>query len=108
MKRVLLASLLCGFTCAVSAQSVTISAETDTTADLAQRDARDDEEQWFADRNCMRQTGSRIVARHNAQRDNTERRCVSANGRVYTREDLRSTGVVDLGEALRKLDPSIR
>lgn len=108
MKRLLLASLLFGFTGTVLAQSVTISAQTDAAAELAQRDARSDDERWFADRNCMRQTGSRIVARHNAQSGKAGQRCVSANGRVYTREDLQRTGVVDIADALRRLDPSIR
>ena len=29
-------------------------------------------------------------------------------GRVYTQDDLRSTGQVDIAQALRMLDPSIR
>ena len=107
MKRVLLASLLCGFACTVSAQSVTISAGTDTSPNLAQSHDRDEDEQWFADRHCMRQTGSRIVARHNAKSDRSEQRCVTANGRVYTRGDIERTGVIDMAEALRRLDPSI-
>lgn len=70
---------------------------------------------------CLRDTGSRIVSAHNervrrearrSHRDTTEpgaaaARCVSAHGRVYSREDLDSTGAIDLGDALRQLDPGI-
>ena len=73
---------------------------------------------------CLRDTGSRIVSAHNERvrrevrrsnqdTDTTEpgaaaTRCVSAHGRVYSREDLDSTGAIDLGDALRQLDPAIR
>ncbi|MGH8074311.1 MAG: hypothetical protein ACREO4_09575 [Lysobacter sp.] len=73
-------------------------------------------------RDCMRYTGSRISARRasreaRAQADvEAEEKvgqldrdgCVAANGRVYSREDLRRTGEVDIADALRKLDPAIR
>lgn len=59
---------------------------------IAQRDA---------DRNCMRYTGTRIVARNRPSRD-----CVPQHGHVYTRDDLDSTGEVDMARALRKLDTS--
>ena len=77
----------------------------------AERDAR---------RDCMRYTGSRIIAsradrKARADVDADEKidkldrdGCVSANGRVYSREDLRRTGEVDIADALRKLDPAIR
>ncbi|HZH44701.1 MAG TPA: hypothetical protein VEY50_11530 [Lysobacter sp.] len=54
------------------------------------------------DRNCLRYTGSRLVHR---DRDG---RCAAAAGRVYTRDDIDSTGAVNIGDALRRLDPSIR
>jgi hypothetical protein len=59
------------------------------------------------DRHCLRSTGSRIVAAQNRKADQAGQRCVSANGRAYTREDLDRTGEIDLADALRKLDPSI-
>ena len=70
------------------------------------------------DRNCLRQTGSRLVARYNNPRygstgtardssDKRGQRCVAANGRVYSREDIERTGEIDLADALRKLDPAI-
>ncbi|MGH8085645.1 MAG: hypothetical protein ACREPV_10265 [Lysobacter sp.] len=73
-----------------------------------------------AHRDCMRFTGSRIAA---SRADRKERAdvdvdknvtqldrddCVAANGRVYSRDDLRRTGEVDIADALRKLDPAIR
>lgn len=60
------------------------------------------------DRFCIQETGSRIVAARNARSRSDEKECVSAGGRVYTREDIESTGSVDIKDALRKLDPSIR
>lgn len=58
----------------------------------AERDAR---------RHCLRETGSRLRPRHTADR-------CTAYGRVWTREDLARTGHVDIVEALRTLDVSIR
>lgn len=58
------------------------------------------------DRYCLRATGSRIVERDNAR---GVRRCTVASGRVYSRDDLdRAGGAVDLADALRRLDTSIR
>lgn len=58
------------------------------------------------DRFCLRATGSRIVERANAR---GVRRCTVASGRVYSRDDLdRAGGAVDIADALRRLDPSIR
>lgn len=46
---------------------------------------------------CVRRTGTRIVS---------QRLCLP--GRAYTREDIRRSGALTVGEALRRLDPSIR
>lgn len=58
------------------------------------------------DRVCLRETGTRIRPRAaNAARE----RCLSHTyGRVWTQDDLRSTGQPDIADALRMLDPSIR
>lgn len=53
------------------------------------------------DRNCLRDTGTRIRARAG------ERRCTAFAGRVYSREDIEGTGEVDLASALRRLDTAI-
>lgn len=55
-----------------------------------------------ADRNCMRHTGTRLIARNRPAKD-----CVPQHGRVYTRDDLDRTGEVDMARALRKLDTSV-
>jgi hypothetical protein len=108
MTRFLLASALLAFASVASAQSVTIVDEapeqaTDNPADLAE--GPDGE---FADRLCLRQTGSRIVEARNLRSREGNKECVSRNGRVYTRADIDQTGAVDLADALRRLDPSIR
>jgi len=56
------------------------------------------------DRTCLRETGTNIRSRSTSSKD---RKCIGANGRAYTREDLQHTGEVDIADALRKLDPSI-
>ena len=60
------------------------------------------------DRICIEQTGSRITAARNARSRSAEKECVNAGGRVYTREDIERSGSVDLQDALRRLDPSLR
>jgi outer membrane cobalamin receptor len=60
------------------------------------------------DRFCIEQTGSRITAARNARSKSEQKDCVAAGGRVYTREDIDRTGSVDLKDALRRLDPSLR
>lgn len=62
-----------------------------------------------ADRYCVKKSGSLFMV-ENDRGDNTRGFndvCINAGGRVYTREDIRSTGETDLAQALRKLDPSI-
>lgn len=61
------------------------------------------------DRYCVKHTGTRLMVEDDrADKTRTFRdACVDAGGRVYTREQIESTGEVDLADALRKLDPSI-
>lgn len=60
-------------------------------------------------RNCLRDTGSRIVASANARagKDSKDTKCAPAFGRVYSREDIESTGHQNIADALRTLDPTI-
>ncbi|MGH8078078.1 MAG: hypothetical protein ACREPE_12240 [Lysobacter sp.] len=113
----LLASLLTVGAFSASAQTVGTSVGVDASVQTQSADVNADatfdaNAKPEIDRNCLKHTGSRIVARYNAQRtarasgDKTKR-CVGAFGRVYSREDLDSTGEVDIADALRKLDPSI-
>lgn len=112
----LLASVLATAAFAVSAQGVNASVAVDAGAPAAiDADARLDVDATpQIDRNCLTRTGSRIVARDSTTRSTRERnekfagRCVPANGRVYSREDIERTGEVDIANALRKLDPAIR
>lgn len=57
------------------------------------------------DRQCLRETGSRIQPRKNAK---GERACLPLSGRSYSRDELQRTGKTDVAEALRVLDPAIR
>lgn len=60
-----------------------------------------------SDRFCIRETGSRVTASRNARSRRAEQECVGGGGKVYTRQDIESTGSVDIKEALRRLDPSV-
>lgn len=73
-----------------------------TTAQPARKDevARKDD---VADRNCLKETGSRLATRP----DSRGRKCVNATGRSYTKEDMDRTGAIDLSDALRRLDPAV-
>lgn len=104
-----------GFALAAGAQTptpadpalpVTPTATTATPAPAASQDApvTDESKGASADRNCLKETGSRIKP----QADRKGRRCVNAPGASYNREDLDRTGAVDLKDALRRLDPTVR
>lgn len=67
--------------------------------------------------NCLRHTGSRIgLSKQRRQaRTGTDGQTEAmppcnhgVPGRAYTRDDLNRTGAIDLAEALRRLDPTIR
>lgn len=106
MTRFLLATALCGLAFAASAQTASVS------AGVSAGDGAATDTPALSDRNCLRETGSRLVAARNTAAaqsgDNDRRRCVSAPGRSYSREDLERTGSVDIADALRRLDTSIR
>ncbi|MCE7033248.1 hypothetical protein LY625_11580 [Lysobacter sp. GX 14042] len=67
-----------------------------------------------ADRDCLRYTGTHLRDRDDRAVERGEvgsldrDGCVAANGRVYSRRDLESTGATDIADALRRLDPAIR
>ena len=56
----------------------------------------------LADRNCLKETGSRVI-----RADSKGRKCANATGRAYNRGDIDRTGAVELKDALRKLDPAV-
>ena len=111
LSRLMLAGVIAASTFAASAQTPATSLAVDTEV----HSNLDSNASPQIDRNCLRHTGSRIVATRNASRNRAARdgvaksgqRCVAANGRVYSREDLDRTGEIDIADALRKLDPSI-
>lgn len=108
MKRLLLASVLLALASAATAQSVAISDENADQAMDHPAASTDGPDGAFVDRLCLRQTGSRIVEARNLRSREGNKECVARNGRVYTRADIDMTGAVDLADALRMLDPSIR
>jgi hypothetical protein len=115
MKRLLLAAALSLSAFAAFAQTAAVDARVQAGANATALDSADAQVQTQAqvqadsksaaatknryDPNCVSQTGTRLQPRHRSN-------CI-ANGRSYTREDLDRTGQVDVGEALRKLDPRL-
>ncbi len=115
MKKIALFILCLGFATAAHAQQVINvvpetspeSAAPEMTEAQAAEAAKAAEsaraKERFADRNCLRHTGSRAL-----RAEGTGRKCAIGNGQAYTREDLESTGSMDIGSALRSLHPGIR
>jgi hypothetical protein len=52
------------------------------------------------DPQCIRDTGTRI--------QDPGRKCLSQPGSSYTQKDIESTGEIDTGAALKKLDPRLQ
>jgi hypothetical protein len=101
--RALLAAALCTMAFAAGAQDATPNADASPAEKRAQA-----EEEALHDRNCLRETGSRIATRIKPRADSRDaKRCVSATGRSYSGEELRRTGRWDLADALRSLDPAV-
>lgn len=86
------------------------AAVADTAQPETQAPAVAAEDTSITRRHCLQNTGSLITAVRNqrARREGKTYECAPAFGRVYTQEDLRTTGGADLGDILRSLDPSIR
>lgn len=115
MTRLLLAALLTFLAGAAVAQTVTVTTEageveTVQTAEATETTAAETTAPREPARTCLRSTGSRVTAAQNvrATKDGKPQRCAPVSGRVYTSEDIARTGQVDIHEALRMLDPSIR
>ncbi|QSX76473.1 hypothetical protein HIV01_008375 [Lysobacter arenosi] len=119
MTPTLIAACLLASSFAVSAQSApatqaTAPAQADTQlaaqADFGQADATasnvpGDKLAEQAPYNCLQYTGSRI---RTADRKTGKPACAQGPGRSYGRDDLDRTGQVDIADALRRLDPSIK
>lgn len=125
MKRLLLTCLIAPLAFAAAAQVETTDARVDAEAAEAEaavdtRTSTETTTERDARRDCMRYTGSLILAERNRRAADADANdvddvdgmdrddCVAANGRVYSREDLRRTGATDIADALRRLDPAIR
>jgi outer membrane cobalamin receptor len=103
MKHVFIAAALAAMAFAAAPAAVHAQDEPEEAQRSRAKEARKAD-----DRFCIEQTGSRITAARNARSKSDQKECVAAGGRVYTREDIEKTGSVDLKDALRRLDPSIR
>src|SRR5690554_4387173 len=106
MKRLVIA-ISATFAIAAAGAAFGPMAQENEPEEQAREQAREARKDKGAERFCIRETGSRIVANRNARSKAEREECVAAGGRVYTRDDIRRTGSTDLADALRRLDPSI-
>lgn len=111
MTRILLAALLTAFAGASIAQTVTVTKESGETETVqVAQTAEADAAARKPDHLCLRSTGSRIAAAQNrrAEKEGKPQRCANSFGRVYTSEDLDRSGHINIADALRALDTTIR
>lgn len=99
MKKLAFAILLSMLSAGAYAQSAAGPAP---ESDQAAQPATDAAKATVKDRFCLRETGSHI--RHRDKNGCVE----NANGQVYSRRDIDSTGATDVGTALDRLSPSIQ
>lgn len=78
-------------------------APVETSTDAQTQPSADQKQARVDDSHCLRQTGSRIRTA-----DRTGRTDCRNIGRAYDRDQLDRTGRVNLADALRSVDPSIR
>src|SRR5690606_8246790 len=103
MKHAFLTAALAAMAFAAAPALVHAQDEPEEAARSRAKDARKSD-----DRFCIEQTSSRVIAARNARSKSGQMACVVAGGCVYAREDIGKTGSVDLQDALRRLDPSLR
>ena len=106
MKRLLIAGSVTLAMSAAGALSGPMAQEVEPE-EQAREQAREARKDKDAERFCIQETGSRIIANRNARSNAERKECVAAGGRVYTREEIERTGSTNLRDALRKLDPVI-
>lgn len=111
MKKFLILILAGGFATAAAAQQPAADVAQPQEGNAATAIGADSSDE-LAERNCLRYTGSRIVASRNATRirkseEKAPDGCVNAAGRSYTQDDIRRTGQTNVADALRMLDPSV-
>jgi hypothetical protein len=103
-RRVLSAALLLSVALPLFAQDAPPAAPAPVATQADATAAGDDAK---VDRFCLRETGTHI--RKRATKPGSRAGCPSLqSGRVYTQDDLRMTGEIDIADALRRLDPAIR
>lgn len=125
MKRLVIGGLLCGFAMVAGAQTQEVRPPNRSEVAM-EATGRYGSRPEIEDRNCLRETGSRIPHRspmpnrtsapsdylaERSKRTNGDADrssgCNNAIGRSYSREDLQRTGHPDAAGALRMLDPAI-
>lgn len=94
--------LLAAAPLAAAAPPETVESAPAANADVARAEDRALDERPGLERHCLRETGTRIRLR------GERRACAPFAGRVWTRDELDRTGEIDIANALRRLDVSIR
>jgi hypothetical protein len=80
---------------------------TSSSPDQAARIAADASKRPTLDKACVQDTGSRIKPSKEEDATKAKANCMQP-GSTYSREELDQTGEIDMGRALRQLDPRIQ
>ena len=80
----------------------TVSASKEGAASEEVNISADKAEAVLVKTNCIRETGTRI------KRAKDKKDCNGLPGRSYDKDDIDRTGALSIGEALERLDPSVR
>jgi len=103
MNKLILGAAIFSLAALANAQSVDVTAT--ATKDVAATEqvsiSADKSDVTIAKTNCITQTGSRI-------KSTDKKGCNGKPGRSYDKDDIDRTGALTVGEALERLDPSIR
>ena len=102
MKKLAFAILFSMLSAGAYAQSAAGPAPESDQAKATVQPATDAAKATVKDRFCLRETGSHL--RHRDKNGCVE----NANGQVYSRRDIDSTGATDVGTALDRLSPSVQ
>jgi len=106
MNKLILGAAIFSLSMLANAQSASVSVST-TKADASATEVvnitADKTEVADTKTRCITETGSRIKSKAKDKNG-----CNGAPGRSYDRDDLDSTGALTAGEALERLDPSVR
>ena len=104
MNKLILAAAIFSLSMLANAHSVdvTVSTSTEVAANEEVNITADKSNVVIGKTDCIKDTGTRI------KRSSDKKSCNGLPGRSYDKDDIDRTGALSVGEALERLDPSIR